>query len=312
MAEKVATRSAYGEALAEIGSNPRIIALDADLSCCTMSCFFGQKYPKRFHNMGIAEANMVGVAAGLAYAGYIPFVHSFAMFLAGRAYEQIRNSVAYPNLNVRLVGTHGGLSVGEDGATHQCLEDIALMRAVPNMCVICPADAKETDRAVKAIADYDKGPVYLRLGRLPVESVTETDDYRYKIGKAAYLRKGNDATIIATGLMVQEAVRAADMLLKDEIHVRVLDMHTIKPIDRDAILCAAEETPFILTAEEHSVIGGLGSAVCGVLSQNKAVKTFCLGVNDKFGHSGAAALLLEEYGLTAGHMRSIILSELKR
>ncbi len=310
MSEKTATRHAYGEALADIGSDPKIIVLDADVSSCTMSCIFAKKYPQRFHNMGIAEANMTGTAAGLASAGFLPFVHTFAMFLAGRAYEQIRNSIAYPNLNVKLVGTHAGLSVGEDGATHQCLEDLALMRVIPNMCVISPADGNETKHAVRAIADH-KGPVYLRLGRLSVETVTDIPGYSFEIGKSVRLRSGSDATIIATGLMVPEAVKAADRLKQHGLHVQVLDMHTIKPLDTQAVLRAAQETPLIVTAEEHNILGGLGSAVCEVLSQNSPAKVVCAGTNDTFGHSGNAPALLEEYGLTADALCARILSELE-
>lgn len=211
MAEKIATRHAYGEALTEVGSDPRIVALDADVSTCTMSCMFGEKYPDRFYNVGIAESNMVGIAAGMATTGLIPFVHSFAMFTAGRTYDQIRNSVAYPGLNVKVVGTHAGLTVGEDGATHQCLEDIGLMRVIPGMVVICPCDGNETREAVRAIAEYE-GPCYLRLGRLAVESVTDRPGYRFEIGKAVTLKEGTDATVIATGLMVQIALKAAEEL----------------------------------------------------------------------------------------------------
>ncbi len=296
--EKIATRNAYGEALAEIGAlNSKIIVLDTDVSTCTMSCIFGKKYPDRFHNCGIAEANMVGMAAGMTTTGYIPFVHAFAMFCAGRTYEQIRNSVAYPNLNVKVVGTHAGLTVGEDGATHQCLEDLALMRVIPNMTVICPADGNETRQAVKAIAEL-VGPVYLRLGRLSVDTITDYDGYQFSIGKAVQLKNGYDATIIAIGCMVQKALEAANELEKENIHVRVLDMHTIKPIDKDAILAAASETGAIVTAEEHNVLGGLGSAVSEVITENQLVPVLKVGTNDTFGRSGNAELLLTKYGLS--------------
>lgn len=297
MADKIATRHAYGEALSEIGKNPRIVALDADVSTCTMSCMFGEKHPERFYNVGIAEANMVGMAAGMASTGLIPFVHTFAMFAAGRTYDQIRNSVAYPGLNVKVVGTHAGLSVGEDGATHQCLEDLGLMRVIPNMVVICPCDGNETKEAVRAIAEYD-GPCYLRLGRLAVEAVTDTPGYRFEIGKAHMLRNGTDATVIATGLMVQVARKAAVELEKENIRVRVLDMHTIKPIDKDAILSAAKETGAIVTAEEHNVLCGLGSAVSEVVTDLYPTPVLKVGTEDTFGKSGNAEALIERFGLT--------------
>ena len=298
MAEKIATRHAYGEALAEAGVNKKIVALDADVSTCTMSCMFGEKYPERFFNVGIAEANMVGVAAGMAASGYIPFVHTFAMFCAGRTYDQIRNSIAYPGLNVKLVGTHAGLTVGEDGATHQCIEDLALMRVIPGMTVICPADGNETRAAVKAIAEYE-GPAYLRLGRMSVDTVTDRPDYKFEIGKAVTLKEGTDAAIIAVGCMVQESVKAAEQLEKEGIHVRVLDMHTIKPLDKEAVLAAARETGVIVTAEEHNVLGGLGGAVAEVVAADRPVPVLRVGVQDVFGHSGNALELLKKYGLTS-------------
>lgn len=297
MAEKIATRHAYGEALTEAGSDPRIVALDADVSTCTMSCMFGEKYPERFYNVGIAESNMVGIAAGMAATGLIPFVHSFAMFTAGRAYDQIRNSVAYPRLNVKVVGTHAGLTVGEDGATHQCLEDIGLMRVIPGMVVICPCDGNETREAVRAIAEYE-GPCYLRLGRLAVESVTDRPGYRFEIGKAVTLKEGSDATVIATGLMVQVALKAAEELEKENINVRVLDIHTIKPLDREAVLKAARETGAIVTAEEHNVLCGLGSAVCEAITEEYPVPVLKVGTMDTFGKSGNPLALMEKYGLT--------------
>jgi transketolase len=297
MAEKIATRHAYGEALTEVGSDPRIVALDADVSTCTMSCMFGEKYPDRFYNVGIAESNMVGIAAGMATTGLIPFVHSFAMFTAGRTYDQIRNSVAYPGLNVKVVGTHAGLTVGEDGATHQCLEDIGLMRVIPGMVVICPCDGNETREAVRAIAEYE-GPCYLRLGRLAVESVTDRPGYRFEIGKAATLKEGTNATVIATGLMVQIALKAAEELEKENISVRVLDMHTIKPLDKAAVLKAARETGVIVTAEEHNVLCGLGSAVSEIISEEDPVPVLKVGTMDTFGKSGNPMALMERYGLT--------------
>ncbi len=298
MAEKIATRHAYGESLEKLGEDPRIVALDTDVSTCTMSVIFGKRYPDRFFNCGIAEANMIGMAAGLSTFGYIPFVHAFAMFMAGRGYDQIRNSICYPGLNVKCIGTHAGLSVGEDGATHQCVEDIALMRAIPGMTVICPADGKETVEAVRAIAGY-QGPVYLRLGRLAVETVTDVDGYTYQIGKAVQLRQGSDVAIIATGLMAGEAVRAADMLKEEGIAARVLNMHTIKPLDEEAVLKAAEETGCIVTAEEHNVMGGLGGAVSEVLAEGCPVPMRRIGVQDRFGRSGDARELLKQYHICA-------------
>lgn len=299
MADKQATRLAYGEALAELGEkNEKIVAFDADVSTCTMSVYFGDKFPERFHNCGIAEENMIGMAAGMSTFGYVPFVHAFAMFMAGRGYDQIRNSVCYPNLNVKCVGTHAGLSVGEDGATHQCIEDIALMRAIPNMTVICPADGYESAAAAKAVAEYE-GPVYLRLGRLALENVTDVEGYEFKIGKAVELAHGNDVCIIATGLMVGEAVRAAEMLKEYGISARVLDMHTIKPLDVEAVVRAAKETGCIVTAEEHNVLGGLGGAVCEVTSDKCPVPVVRVGVKDCFGRSGNALDLLKLYHLQA-------------
>jgi transketolase len=297
MAEKIATRHAYGQALAELGKKENILALDADVSTCTMSCDFGREYPHRFINVGIAEANMVGIAAGLSTLGYIPFVHSFAMFSAGRCFEQIRNSLAYPKLNVKVVGTHAGLSVGEDGATHQCLEDIGIMRTIPGMIIVHPCDGYETKKAVEAIALH-KGPCYLRLGRAALDIVTGKDDYSFELGKAVTMKDGNDATIIAVGMMVQAALKAAETLEKDGISVRVLNMHTIKPIDTEAIIKAAKETGVIITAEEHNIIGGLGSAVTETVSEFFPVPVFRLGSNDTFGQSGNAEQLMDFYGLT--------------
>jgi transketolase len=298
MPEKIATRHAYGEALAELGgTNSRIVALDADVSTCTMSCMFGEKYPDRFYNVGIAEANMVGLAAGMVTAGLIPFVHSFAMFTAGRAFDQIRNLLAYPNLNVKVVGTHAGLTVGEDGATHQCLEDIGIMRAIPNMVVMCPCDGNETRAAVNAIAEYT-GPVYLRLGRLAMETVTEYPDYQFHLGKSVTLRDGNDAAIIATGMMVQAALGAAQILAQEGIHVRVLDVHTIKPLDTDAVIKAARETGALVTAEEHNILCGLGGAVAELVSGVVPVPVIRVGTEDTFGKSGNAEQLVIKFGLT--------------
>ena len=298
--EKIATRGAYGEELVKLAEEyPELVVLDADLSSATMTKAFSKAYPERFFNMGIAEADMMGFAAGLAACGKKPFANSFAMFSAGRAWEQVRNSIAYPHLNVKCVGSHGGLSVGEDGATHQCVEDLALMSAIPGMVVVNPCDGPEMRRAVKALLDYD-GPAYLRLGRMAVESVTdETPGYEFTLGKAAMLRDGADVTLAATGLMVQRAMTAAEMLAAKGVSARVLDFHTIKPLDTEAVLAAARETGCIVTSEEHSVIGGLGSAVASVCAENCPVPVVCHGVMDEFGRSGKALEVLEAYGLTA-------------
>lgn len=298
--EKIATRGAYGEELVKLAEEyPELVVLDADLSSATMTKAFSKAYPERFFNMGIAEADMMGFAAGLAACGKKPFANSFAMFSAGRAWEQVRNSIAYPHLNVKCVGSHGGLSVGEDGATHQCVEDLALMSAIPGMVVVNPCDGPEMRRAVKALLDYD-GPAYLRLGRMAVESVTdETPGYEFTLGKAAMLRDGADVTLAATGLMVQRALAAAEMLAAKGVSARVLDIHTIKPLDTEAVLAAARETGCIVTSEEHSVIGGLGSAVASVCAENCPVPVVRHGVMDEFGRSGKALEVLEAYGLTA-------------
>lgn len=298
--EKIATRGAYGEELVKLAEEyPELVVLDADLSSATMTKAFSKAYPERFFNMGIAEADMMGFAAGLAACGKKPFANSFAMFSAGRAWEQVRNSIAYPHLNVKCVGSHGGLSVGEDGATHQCVEDLALMSAIPGMVVVNPCDGPEMRRAVKALLDYD-GPAYLRLGRMAVESVTdETPGYEFTLGKAAMLRDGADVTLTATGLMVQRALAAAEMLAAKGVSARVLDFHTIKPLDTEAVLAAARETGCIATSEEHSVIGGLGSAVASVCAENCPVPVVRHGVMDEFGRSGKALEVLEAYGLTA-------------
>ena len=300
MAEKIATRTAYGEALAALAEKyPELVVLDADLSGSTMSKTFAAKYPDRFYNIGIAEANMAGIAAGLATCGKKPFYNSFAMFAAGRAWEQVRNSIAYPGLNVKVIGSHGGLSVGEDGATHQCIEDYAIMRAIPGMVVVSPCDGPEMRAAVKALLDYE-GPAYMRLGRLAVESVTdEIEGYSFQLGKGSVLRDGTDLTIIATGMMVQEAVKAADRLAEDGVSVRVIDMHTIKPLDEDLVLKAAQETGAIVTSEEANVIGGLGSAVTEFLAGVCPVPVVRHGVNDEFGRSGEAKAVLKAIDLTA-------------
>ena len=308
MAEMVkkATRESFGEALTMLAeTNPDIVVLDADLAEATKTCIFEKKYPERFIDCGIAESNMIGIAAGLATCGKIPFAASFAMFSAGRAFEQVRNSVGYPHLNVKIVGSHAGISVGEDGATHQCCEDIGLMRTIPGMVILNPADHYEMRAAVKAAIEYN-GPVYLRLGRLAVESVNNNDDYKFEIGKGITLRDGSDITVIATGLLVGEAVKAADALKDQGISVRVIDMHTIKPLDREIILKAAKETGKIVTAEEHNVIGGLGDAVASVLSEECPTPLVKIGVNDEFGHSGPAVDLLKQFGLCASHIEEVV------
>ncbi len=300
MGEKIATRAAYGKALVAFADRyPGLVVLDADLANATKTDGFKAAYPDRFFDMGIAECDMVGVAAGLAACGKQPFVNSFAMFSAGRAFEQVRNSVAYPHLNVKVIGSHGGLSVGEDGATHQCCEDLALMRTLPGMVVCCPCDGNEMTAAVKAFLDYE-GPAYLRMCRLAVETVTDTiPGYKYELGKGVTLRDGSDVTIIAVGLMVQEALKAADILSAEGISVRVIDMHTVKPLDTELVRKAAQETGCIVTSEEHSIIGGLGEAVCAFTSEHCPVPVLRHGVEDVFGRSGKAALVLEYYGLTA-------------
>ena len=299
MSEKKATRAAYGEMLVELADKyPELVVLDADLAGATMTKGFAQACPDRFFDMGIAEANMIGVAAGLAACGKKPFANSFAMFTAGRAYEQVRNSVAYPGLNVKCVGSHGGISVGEDGATHQCIEDLALMSAIPGMLVLNPCDAHEMRQAVQALIEY-KGPAYLRLGRMAVEMVTDSvPGYKFELGRAAALREGSDLTICATGLMVQRALAAAELLAGEGVSARVLDFHTIKPLDSEALLAAARETGCIVTTEEHSIVGGLGAAVASFLAERCPVPVLRHGVRDVFGRSGKAEQVLEAYGLT--------------
>ena len=295
---KVATRDSYGAALVELGAeNPNVVVLDADLAAATKTGGFKKAYPDRFFDAGIAESNMMGVAAGLAAAGKTVFASSFAMFAAGRAFEQVRNSIAYPHLNVKIGATHAGISVGEDGATHQCCEDIGLMRTIPGMIILNPADDNEARQAVKAAAAVD-GPVYLRFGRLAVP-VVMPEDYKFEIGKSVQMTDGKDVTIIATGLMVQEALVAAEELKNSGIAARVINMATIKPIDREAIVRAAQDTGLIVTAEEHNIIGGLGSAVAEVVCETVPVPVVRIGVNDEFGKSGKAVELLKKYGLCA-------------
>ena len=298
MGEKISTRVAYGEALRDFGGDERIVALDADLSTCTMSCYFGEKYPNRFFNIGIAEANMIDMAAGFATTGKIAFCHSFAMFTAGRGYDQVRNSVAYPHLNVKVIGSHAGLTVGEDGATHQCIEDLSLMRTIPGMVVLCPCDANEAREAVKAMIAYD-GPCFMRTGRTALETVTDGfSNYKFEIGKGVTLVEGSDVTIIATRLMVQESLKAVELLKAEGISARLIDMHTIKPLDRELVIKAAKETGAIVTAEEHNIIGGLGSAVCEAICDECPIPVVRVGVQDEFGRSGEAGALLKLYGLT--------------
>jgi len=296
---KKATRESYGAALVEFGADENIVVLDADLSAATKTGAFKKAYPERFINAGIAEGNMMTVAAGLATTGKTVFASSFAMFAAGRAFEQIRNSIAYPNLNVKIGATHAGVSVGEDGATHQCLEDIALMRSIPNMVIVNPADDIEARLAVKAAIDY-KGPMYLRFGRFAVEDINPAD-YKFELGKGVQLSDGNDVSIIATGLMVGEALKAKDLLAQDGINARVINIHTIKPIDEEIITKAAKETGAIVTCEEHCTMGGLGSAVCEVVCKNAPVPVEIIGTN-RFGKSGKPLELFEEYGLTANNI----------
>jgi len=299
MGDNISTRAAYGQALEAFGGDDNIYVFDADLKSCTMTQYFAEKYPRRFYNIGIAEANMVGIAAGFAACGATALVHTFAIFAAGRVYDQVRNSVAYPGLNVKVVGSHAGLTVGEDGATHQSIEDISLMRTIPGMTVVVPCDSHETRLATAAVL-AQSGPCYLRTGRGAVECITsEMKGYRFEIGKGVQLTEGEDAAIIACGLMVQEALKAAQLLKEEGVRARVINMHTIKPIDRDTVIKAAVETGAVVTAEEHSVIGGLGSAVAEVLAAEALVPLEFVGVDDCFGHSGAPDELLEKYGLTA-------------
>ncbi len=294
---KKATRESFGEALVEIAkTNPNVVVLDSDLAAATKTQIFKNAFPDRFFNCGISECNMIGVGAGLSTTGKIPFVASFAMFSAGRAFEQIRNSVAYPNLNVKIAGSHAGISVGEDGATHQCCEDLALMRSIPNMTILNPCDHYEMQAAIKAAAEL-KGPVYIRLGRLAINSINNNDDYKFEIGKGIELKSGNDITLIATGLPVGATLSAAKLLEKDGINARVINIHTIKPIDKEIIIKAAKETKYIFTIEEHSIIGGLGEAVCSVLCENNPTYVKRIGINDIFGQSGAAEELLKHYKL---------------
>ena len=300
MGEKIATRAAYGKALVELAEKyPELVVFDADLAGATMTNGFMKAYPERFFDMGIAEGNMAGVAAGMATCGFKPFINTFAMFAAGRSWEQVRNSICYPGLNVKVVGSHGGLSVGEDGATHQMIEDYAIMRAIPGMMVLCPCDGNEMKLATEALLNYE-GPAYMRLGRLAVETVTdEIEGYKFELGKGVTVVDGTDVTIIAVGMNVQMAMKAAEQLKAEGISARVIDMHTIKPLDTELVLKAAQETGAIVTTEEANVMGGLGAAVCEYLAEACPIPVVRHGVNDEFGRSGKAPLVLEAYGVTA-------------
>lgn len=306
MADKIATRQAYGEALIElVEKNDKVVVLDADLANATQTCKVAKAHPEKFYNCGIAEANMVDIAAGMSTMGLIPYCSSFAMFAAGRAYEQIRNSIAYPHFNVKICATHAGVSVGEDGGSHQCIEDLALMRAIPGMTVICPADANEAKAATMAIADFE-GPVYMRLARLATP-VFEGDMVKpFEIGKANVLREGKDVAIFATGLMVNESLMAAEALASDGIDAAVINIHTIKPIDAACVTEWAEKCGKVITVEEHSVIGGLGEAVCAVVSEKLPCVVRRIGVQDQFGHSGPANEVLRDYGLSAENIVNVI------
>ncbi|HIS33255.1 MAG TPA: transketolase family protein [Candidatus Limivivens intestinipullorum] len=309
--KKIATRESYGNALVELGKKyENLVVLDADLAAATKTGTFKKVFPERHIDCGIAECNMAGIAAGLAATGKIPFMSSFAMFAAGRAFEQVRNSIGYPHLNVKIGATHAGISVGEDGATHQCNEDMALMRAIPGMVVINPSDDVEARAAVAAAVEYE-GPVYLRFGRLAVPVINDRPDYKFEMGKGVVLREGKDLTIVASGLPVAASLEAAEMLEKDGISAKVINIHTVKPLDEDLIAAAAKETGRVVTVEEHSVIGGLGSAVCDCLCAKAPVPVRKIGIQDVFGESGPAAELLKKYGLDAQGIYSQIKDFLK-
>ena len=297
--KKIATRESYGNALIEIGKeNPNLVVLDADLAAATKTGMFKKVFPERHIDCGIAESNMAGVAAGLSLTGKIPFMSSFAMFAAGRAFEQVRNSIGYPHLNVKIGATHAGITVGEDGATHQCNEDIALMRTIPGMVVMCPADDVEAKAAVRAAVEYD-GPVYIRFGRAAVPVINDRPDYKFEIGKGTVVREGTDVTIVATGICVDSALGAAEKLAAEGISAEVINICTIKPLDEDIIIKSAKKTGKVVTAEEHSVIGGLGSAVCDALCKSYPTPVYKIGMQDCFGESGSAAALVQKYKLDA-------------
>ncbi|MDR3539941.1 MAG: transketolase C-terminal domain-containing protein [Desulfosporosinus sp.] len=301
MADKVATRDAYGKALLVLGAeNPEVVVLDADLSKSTKTAEFGKKYPERFFNMGIAESNLLGTAAGLAAAGKIPFASTFAIFAVGRAFEQIRNSIAYPKLNVKIAATHAGITVGEDGGSHQAIEDVAIMRAVPNMVVLVPADGEETRQVILAAAKYN-GPVYVRMGRLEVPLLFG-EGYSFEIGKANVLKEGTDVAIMANGVMVSMALEAAELLAAEGINVSVVNVASVKPLDEETIVRVAKQTKAVVTAEEHNIIGGLGSAIAEVLGEKQPTPMVRVGINDTFGESGRPQELLEKYGLTKGDL----------
>lgn len=308
--KKIATRESYGNALAELGKEHEdVVVLDADLAAATKTGVFKKAFPERHIDCGIAECNMIGVAAGIAATGKVPFASSFAMFAAGRAFEQVRNSVGYPKLNVKIGATHAGISVGEDGATHQCNEDIALMRTIPGMVVINPSDDVEAKAAVKAAYEH-QGPVYMRFGRLAVPVINDRPDYKFELGKGVVLREGKDVAIIATGLSVANCLEAAEKLAADGIEAKVINIHTIKPLDEDLVVAAAKETGKVVTVEEHSVIGGLGSAVCDVLSEQAPTKVLKIGINDTYGESGPAVELIKKYGLDADSIYEKIKSQI--
>lgn len=297
--KNIATRESYGKTLAELGAeNPNIVVLDADLAGSTKTGVFAKAFPERHINCGIAEGNMMSVAAGLAASGKTVFASSFAMFASGRAYEQIRNSIGYPRLNVKIGASHAGISVGEDGATHQCNEDFAIMRSIPGMVVVCPSDDVEARAAVRAAAEYD-GPVYLRLGRLAVPVFNDPENYKFELGKGVVVKEGTDVSIFATGLEVNETIEAARMLEADGIHAEVINIHTIKPIDKELVAASAKKTGKVVTVEEHSIIGGLGSAVCEALAETVPTPVLRIGVNDVYGESGPAKALIAKYGLDA-------------
>ena len=303
--KKIATRDSYGNALKELAQEgaDKLVVLDADLSAATKTGIFKKEFPERHINCGIAESNMLSVAAGLSTMGLVPFASSFAMFAAGRAFEQVRNSIGYPQLNVKIGATHAGISVGEDGASHQCCEDFALMRSIPGMVVICPADDVEAKQAVKAAYKH-QGPVYLRFGRLAVP-VFHNDDYKFEIGKGEVISEGNDVTIIANGLMVAEAIEAGKALANKGISAEIINISTIKPLDEELVLASAKKTGKVITVEEHSIIGGLGEAVCALLSEKHPVPVKRIGVNDEFGHSGPALDLLKQFGLSAENITKV-------
>jgi transketolase len=295
--KKIATRASYGEALAELGKEfPNIVVLDADLAGATKTGVFKKAFPDRFFDCGIAECNMIGIAAGLSTTGLIPFASTFAMFAAGRAFEQVRNSVGYPHMNVKIGATHAGISVGEDGASHQCLEDLALMRTIPGMVVMCPADDTEAKAAVRAAVEY-QGPVYMRFGRAACPVIFDPDNFKFEIGKGQILREGTDVTIVATGLEVSASLEAAEMLAKDGVSAEVINICTIKPLDEELIIASAKKTGKVVTAEEHSIIGGLGGAVAECLSEKCPTPLYRIGVRDRFGESGPAGELIRKYEL---------------